>query len=142
MTYRTSKASGRKVSLLGYGMMRLPMKDGKIDQELVNEEVLYALDHGVNYFDTSPHYCDNLSETVLGVALQASGYPRDSYHLATKMSNFDAHEWSREKSIEMYRHSFELLHTDYIDNYLMHAVGIGGGIDTFRKRFIDTNIIR
>ena len=141
MTYRTSKTSGRKVSLLGYGMMRLPMKDGKIDQQMVNEEVRFALDHGVNYFDTSPHYSDNLSETSLGVALQASGYPRESYHIATKMSNFDPPEWPREKSIEMYHRSFELLHTDYIDYYLLHAVGIGGGMERFRKRFVDNGML-
>ena len=141
MTYRTSKTSGQKVSLLGYGMMRLPMKDGKIDQQMVNEEVRFALDHGVNYFDTSPHYSDNLSETSLGVALQASGYPRESYHIATKMSNFDPPECPREKSIEMYHRSFELLHTDYIDYYLLHAVGIGGGMERFRKRFIDNGLL-
>ena len=62
MTYRTNPTSGDKVSLLGFGMMRLPSVGGRsaregneeIDQEMVNELVDYAIAHGVNYFDTSP----------------------------------------------------------------------------------------
>ena len=66
MTYRTNPATGEKVSLLGYGMMRLPVvgggtarenPDAPIDQDMVNRQVDYALEHGVNYFDTSPAYC-------------------------------------------------------------------------------------
>ena len=61
MTYRTNPKTQDKVSLLGYGMMRLPtIKEGeqeKIDQEQVNKLVDYAFEHGVNYFDTSPAYC-------------------------------------------------------------------------------------
>ena len=53
MTYRLSRNTGAKVSLLGFGMMRLPMTpDRKIDQEKVNEMVDYAMEHGVNYYDT------------------------------------------------------------------------------------------
>lgn len=71
MTYRTNPSTGDKVSLLGYGMMRLPSVDGRsareggndeIDQEMVNRLVDYALEHGVNYFDTSPAYCKGKSE--------------------------------------------------------------------------------
>ena len=75
MTYRLNRKTGDKVSLLGYGMMRLPQKDGQIDQELVNREVRYALEHGVNYFDTSPHYVGGRSEASLGKALKASTFP-------------------------------------------------------------------
>lgn len=58
MTYRTSPTSGDRVSVLGYGMMRLPMitekgKDDRVDQETVNRLVDYAIAHGVNYFDTA-----------------------------------------------------------------------------------------
>lgn len=67
MTYRTNPKTGEKVSILGYGMMRLPVvggndakkKEGEvtpIDQEMVNRQIDYALEHGVNYFDTSPAY--------------------------------------------------------------------------------------
>ena len=77
MTYRTNPNTGDKVSILGYGMMRLPVTgggsgrenpDSEIDQDMVNEEVDYALEHGVNYFDTSPAYCKGKSEHATGIA--------------------------------------------------------------------------
>ena len=127
MTFRTNPATGDRVSLLGYGCMRWPMTtdgDGNeiIDQEQVNKLVDRALASGVNYYDTSPVYCQGLSEKATAIAL--SGHPRESYFLATKLSNFS--NWSRENSILMYRKSFENLMTDYIDYYLLHSVGNGG----------------
>ena len=100
MTYRTNPKTGERVSILGYGWMRLPTikgdgrgKDEKVsreelDQEEINRLCRYALDHGVNYFDTSPAYCQGRSEASLGEALKASGYTRDKYFIATKLSNF------------------------------------------------------
>ena len=82
MTYRTNHNTGDKVSILGYGMMRLPNKPvtptkdpsspapEEIDQEQVNKLVKFALDHGVNYFDTSPAYCQGHSEESTGIALK------------------------------------------------------------------------
>ena len=140
MTYRINRKTGDKVSLLGYGMMRLPQKNGRIDQDLVNEEVKYALEHGVNYFDTSPHYQGNKSEGALGTALKASGFPRKSFYVATKLSNFGQPEWSQEESMKMYKKSFEELQVDYIDYYLLHGIG-GGGMDQFKKRFIDNGML-
>ena len=95
MTMRVNPNTGDKVSLLGYGMMRLPMEggadmkanqDAPIDQEMVNRQVDYAIEHGVNYFDTSPAYCRGLSEKATGIAL--SRHKRSEYFIATKMSNF------------------------------------------------------
>ena len=92
MTYRINPKTNEKVSILGYGCMRWPMmKDPNnsdneiVDQEAVNGLVDYALGHGINYFDTAPPYVRGLSETASGIAL--SRHPRDSYYLATKMSN-------------------------------------------------------
>ena len=82
MTQRINPNTGDKVSLLGYGMMRLPEKEViegatfELDQENVNELVDYALAHGVNYFDTAPVYCQGLSEQATGIAL--SRHPRNS----------------------------------------------------------------
>ena len=140
MTYRINRKTGDKVSLLGYGMMRLPQKNGRIDQDLVNEEVKYALEHGVNYFDTSPHYQREQSEASLGKALKASGVDRKNYYIATKMSNFGQQEWSYEASVEMYKKSMEELQTDYIDYYLLHSIG-QGGMDMLHKRFLDSGIM-
>ncbi|MCI6619508.1 MAG: aldo/keto reductase [Prevotella sp.] len=138
MTYRVNRHTNDKVSLLGYGMMRLPMKDGQIDQEMVNKQVDYAIAHGVNYFDTAPVYCKGQSETATGIALHR--YPRDKYFIATKMSNSNEKYWDIKKAKEMYHASFKHLQVDYIDYYLMHAVG-GGGVDRLKKRFIDNGLL-
>lgn len=149
MTYRKNPKTGEQVSILGYGMMRLPtieksegeeVNKDEIDQETVNRLVDYALEHGVNYFDTSPAYCKGRSEGATGIAL--SRHPRDSYFIATKLSNFAKSTWSREKSIEMYRNSLKELQTDHIDYMLLHAIGMGeDGPQEFRSRYIDNGIL-
>lgn len=60
-----------------------------------------------------------------------SRHPRDKYYIATKLSNFARETWSREASIAMYRNSFRELQVDYIDYMLLHAVGMGGGMEEF-----------
>ncbi|MDE5848297.1 MAG: aldo/keto reductase, partial [Muribaculaceae bacterium] len=110
----------------------------EIDQEAVNRLVDTALEHGVNYFDTSPAYCKGKSEGATGTAL--SRHPRHSYYIATKLSNFAPQTQSREASIAMYNNSLKELQTDYIDYMLLHAVG-GGGLDNLRKRYIDNGIL-
>ena len=142
MTYRTNPKTQDRVSLLGYGMMRLPSipsPDGTsstIDQEAVNELVDYAIAHGVNYFDTSPVYMQGGSEKATGIALKR--YPRDKYFVSTKLSNFS--NYTRENSITMYRKSFENLQVDTIDYYLLHSIG-NGGIETFRARYIENGML-
>ena len=140
MTYRTNPTTGDKVSLLGYGMMRLPSKvenGDEFDQEMINREVDYAIEHGLNYFDTSPVYCQGLSERRTGIAL--SRHPRDKYFVATKLSNFNRDFWPFEKSREMYLNSLRELQVDYIDYYLLHAVG--GSMDEFNARYVDNGIM-
>lgn len=151
MTLRTNPNTGDRVSLLGYGMMRLPMsneKEGIIDQEEVNRLVDYALAHGVNYYDTSPVYCQGHSEEATGTAL--ARHPRGSYYIATKMSNFSAGLWKREESQQLFERSLRYLQTDYIDYLLLHSIG-GEGKDangrrlsskeTFEARFMDNGIL-
>ena len=147
MTYRTSPTTGDKVSLLGYGCMRLPTisqrgaadNSDDIDQDMVNRLTDYAIEHGVNYFDTSPAYCKGRSEHAMGIAL--SRHPRNSYFIATKLSNFSPETWSREASMAMYRNSLKELQVDYIDYMLLHGVGMGNGMDEFEKRYIDNGIL-
>ena len=80
MQKRPYKNTGKEISLLGLGCMRLPCKDdnGKwvIDYEKAQEMVDYAYKSGVNYFDTAHMYHDGQSEDFVGVAL--SKYPRES----------------------------------------------------------------
>lgn len=132
MTYRVQHGSGRKISLLGFGMMRLPD-----NQEEVDRLVDYAIAHGVNYFDTAPMYMGGRSEVLTGNTL--SRFPRESYHVATKMSNQNRRLWSFDDSKRMYEQSFERLKVDYIDYYLLHS--IGGGMETLKGRFLDNGIL-
>ncbi len=97
-----------------------------------------AIEGGVNYFDTSPAYCQGHSEEATGIAL--ARHPRESYYIATKLSNFAPQTWPREKSIEMFENSLRYLQTDYIDYLLLHAIG-GGGIPNFNSRYIDNGIL-
>ncbi len=133
MTYRVQHGSNQQVSLLGFGMMRLPN-----DQEQVNQMVDYAIAHGVNYFDTAPMYMGGRSEVLTGNAL--SRYPRDKYLVATKMSNQHSGLWDFDKAKEMYLQSFERLKVDYIDYYLLHAIG-GGGVDNLKDRFLNNHLL-
>lgn len=142
MTYRTNPTTGDRVSLLGYGCMRWPLlekpaADGNpIDQQMVNSLVDYALEHGVNYFDTAPVYLQGFSERSTGIALKR--HPRESYFIATKMSNFS--NYTYENSVAMYRQSFRELQVDYIDYYLLHSLG-GRGLEAFQARFVDNGVL-
>lgn len=144
MTYRSFPALGDdKVSLLGYGCMRLPnMKNPNgqgeiIDQEAVNRLVDYALENGVNFFDTSPVYSGGQSEVAIGIALKR--HPRHSYYISTKLSNFS--NYTHENSVLMYKKSFDLLQTDYIDYYVLHSVGSRGDITEFHSRYVDNGMV-
>ena len=140
---------GKKVSLLGYGAMRLPTVDGghanswlldasksAIDQEHLNRQVKEMLEHGVNYFDTSPAYCRGESEAAIGKALQASGWKRGDYVIATKLSNFSPTQYSLDACKKMFEASLKALGTDYVDNYLLHSIG-NGGFSIFSKRYLE-----
>ena len=133
MTYRVQHGSGEKISLLGFGMMRLPD-----DQEDVDRLVDYAIARGVNYFDTAPMYKGGRNEDQTGRAL--SRYPRDKYYIATKMSNQNQRLWDFDAAKEMYERSFERLRVDYIDYYLLHSIG-GGGVDGLKGRFLDNGLL-
>ena len=152
MTLRVNPNSGDRVSLLGFGMMRLPVVEGGtsrenpesgIDQDAVNAMVDYALAHGVNYFDTSPVYCQGESEAATGRAL--ARHPRSSYFVATKLSNFSPDAWSRKESQAMFERSLRYLQTDYVDYLLLHSIGgYSAGRDsfqTFNARYMDNGIL-
>lgn len=145
MTYRTNPKTGEKVSLLGYGCMRWPTlgkaggdRSDDLDQETINSLVDYALAHGINYFDTSPAYCKGQSERATGTALKR--HPRESYYIATKLSNFSPETWSREASMQMYRNSFRELQVDYIDYMLLHGIGMGG-MEALHGRYLDNGML-
>lgn len=139
MTYRTNNYTGDRVSLLGYGCMRWPLRnkaDGtgeEIDQDAVNQLVDYAIEHGVNYFDTAPVYVRGWSEAATGIALKR--HPRDKFFVATKSSRSN----TLESGIAMYRKSMADLQVDYLDYYLLHSVG--ASIEDFNTRFIENGLL-
>ena len=153
MTTRKTK-DGKTVSLLGYGAMRLPTTDGghangwapdgysnaEIDQATFDAQVKTMLEHGVNYFDTSPAYCRGESERRLGEALAKSGFKRSDYMIATKLSNFAPQQYPLEECKKMFEASLKFLRTDYIDNYLLHAIG-NDGFATFSKRYLENGAL-
>ncbi|WP_455139820.1 aldo/keto reductase [Thermophilibacter sp.] len=113
--------NGLKLSALGFGAMRLPCVDGNDaapDQDAVNEMVDYALESGVNYFDTAWGYHDGQSEIVLGRAL--ARHPRDSYYLATKFPGYDLA--NMDKVEEIFQRQLEKTGADHFDFYLIHNV--------------------
>ena len=127
------------IGVLGYGCMRWPQKRNEqgrnvIDQEEVNRLVDYALEHGVNYFDTSPVYLGGDSERATAEALNR--HPRESWILATKLSVFGNSTF--EGCQTMYRRSLEIFKTEYIDYYLLHSIQDG---NDFRNRFENTGIM-
>ena len=145
MTLRTNPNTGDKVSLLGFGCMRFPTlgmangsDDDTLDQEAINRLVDMALEGGVNYFDTSPAYCKGQSEAAIGNAL--ARHPRDSYFIATKLSNFSPAQWSHEAGVDMFQNSLQNLHTDYVDYLLLHAIGMGG-MDALHGRYLDNGML-
>ena len=117
MIYRDFK--GLKLSMLGFGTMRLPLKeDLSIDEELVAEMTDYALCHGINYIDTAWPYMNNRSEAVMGRVLQK--YPRDSYYLATKYPGHMIAETY--DPADIFERQLKNCQTDYFDFYLLHNV--------------------
>jgi len=120
MIYKEFGRTGIKLSALGFGAMRLPMKevDGKkiVDEELAVPLMQKAFDMGINYVDTAPLYCEKLSEDAVGKALK--GY-RDKVYLSTKNPIEDN---SGDHWMERLEKSLKKLDTAYIDFY--HFWGI------------------
>ena len=110
---------GINTSKLGFGAMRLPKdKDGNIIQEEVNEMVKYAMEHGINYYDTAYVYGNGASELALGKALKQ--FDRKDFFLADKMPLFNPKgEDYLEKTFNT---TLTRLGTDYVDMYLMHSL--------------------
>ncbi|WP_406656016.1 aldo/keto reductase [Methanolobus sp. ZRKC2] len=119
MLYRKMPKNGDELSILGFGAMRLPVKeDHSIDEEKATQMVRYAIDNGVNYIDTAWPYHMGQSEPFLGRAL-ADGY-REKVKIATKQP-----QWMVKKPEDMDRFlnaQLEKLNTDHIDYYLIHSL--------------------
>ncbi len=118
MQYRPFGTLDYHVSALGFGCMRLPTVDGKIDEAQAIRMLHYAIDHGVNYLDTGYPYHGGESEPLVGRALQG-GY-RDRVWLATKLlcrSISEPADFDR-----MLNEQLERLQTERLDVYLLHGL--------------------
>ena len=119
MLYRTMPRTGDRVSILGFGCMRLPLDDeGGIDEPRAAAMLRSAVDRGVNYIDTAWSYHNGDSEPVVGRALE--GGWRDKVLLATKLPS-----WLVEKPSDMdyfLDEQLKRLRTDHIDYYLVHSL--------------------
>ena len=108
-----------KLSSLGLGCMRLPVdKDGKIDMTALRDMIAYAMENGINYYDTAWGYHGGASEKALGEVL--SEYPRESFCLATKFPGYDLSNMGKVK--EIFASQLERCKVDYFDFYLFHNV--------------------
>ncbi|MBP2029485.1 putative aldo/keto reductase-like oxidoreductase [Methanohalophilus levihalophilus] len=121
MLYRNLGNTGEKVSILGLGCMRLPVlgdDPSNIDEIAAEEIVRYAIDSGINYFDTAYPYHEGKSEDFLGKVLTESD--REKVFLVTKMPSWLIE--SREDMDAFFEEQLEKLQTDYVDAYLIHTL--------------------
>jgi len=116
MQYRDFGKLGFKVSILGFGAMRLPMKGDEVDDDLAIPMIHRAFELGVNYIDTAHGYCNGKSEITVGKALK--GW-RDKVWVSTKnwKSDQPAGPWR-----EQLEEQLKKLDVDYIDVYHMHGI--------------------
>ena len=119
MIYKDFK--GIRLSALGLGCMRLPVMeadDSRIDEQAVFEMVDYAMEHGINYYDTACGYHNGNSEIVIGKALKR--HERDSFYLASKFPGYDLS--NMDKAEEIFEKQLEKCQVDHFDFYLFHNV--------------------
>lgn len=126
MIYRTFGKTNIKISQLGFGCMRFPLIDEN-DPTMINEieatkMLHYAIDNGINYFDTAYSYHRQMSEDFVGKALKG-GY-RKKVYLATKMPVWLVE--SKENCQKYFNEQLTRLRTDSIDMYLLHSLDKNG----------------
>lgn len=121
-----------KLSALGFGCMRLPTtgKYADIDIQATKQMVAYAIENGINYFDTAWGYHDGNSELVMGEVL--ADYPRDSFYLASKFPGYDVENLQNKEHV--FNKQLEKCRVDYFDFYLLHCIN-----DRNVKGYTDAN---
>ncbi len=118
MLYRTMKKTGDKLSILGFGCMRVPQKLGRIDEARATRQIRSAIDEGVNYVDTAMMYHMGANEPFIGRAL-ADGY-REKVKLATKLPPSAVK--TRGDMDRVLNAQLDMLNTGFIDYYLFHGL--------------------
>lgn len=117
-----------KLPKLGFGLMRLPLKDGAIDMGRVCDMVDAYMKNGMNYFDTAYVYHGGMSEVAAKEAI-VDRYPRESFYLATKLPAWEVHSFEdRDRIFDI---QCERTGVEYFDFYLLHSVEDGGNYDKY-----------
>jgi predicted aldo/keto reductase-like oxidoreductase len=125
LTYRVNPKSGDKLSLLGYGCMRFPLLpsastpySSEIDEAASVRLIDYAIEHGVNFFDSAYVYHGGMSEVIMGKALKR--HIRSTYFISTKMPTLL--NPTLKEAREIFSAQLERCQTEYFDYYLLHGV--------------------
>lgn len=116
MQYRTDR-KGNQLSILGYGCMRFVKKGSEIDLEKAEQELMYAIQNGVNYLDTAYVYPG--SEEAVGKIL-AKNHCRDDIFLATKLPHYLIRSVAGAE--KKFQEQLRRLQTEHFDYYLMHML--------------------
>ena len=116
MEYREDR-KGQRLSILGYGCMRFTKNGSAVDLDKAEQELMYAIRHGVNYLDTAYVYAGN--EEAVGTILERNHCRKDIF-LATKLPHYLIK--SRAGAQKKFEEELRRLRTDYIDFYLMHML--------------------
>ena len=128
MDFRKFEKIDSKASFLGYGCMRFPTKDDKIDEEQSIKLLKAAVEGGVNYFDTAYIYHNSDSERFLGDFLANHiNRPRESYYIATKLPTWEVNSLDDAKRI--FAEQLKRLQASYVDFYMLHDLKL----DRFEK---------
>ncbi|KAK3420313.1 hypothetical protein EUGRSUZ_G01120 [Eucalyptus grandis] len=123
---RSLGGTGLKVSCVGFGASPLGRVFGPVSEDEAVASVREAFRLGINLFDTSPYYGGTLSEKMLGMALKASGVPRDQYIVSTKCGRYkEGFDFSAERVTRSIDESLERLQLDYVDILQCHDIEFG-----------------
>ncbi|WP_313339166.1 aldo/keto reductase [Sedimentibacter sp.] len=109
---------GKSMPRLGYGCMRFPVKDDKIDFDKAKELIHHAYNSGINYFDTAYNYHGGESETFLGKVLPE--FKRESYYLTSKLPVWKVNEEGDAE--KLFNEQLQKCNTEYFDFYLLHSL--------------------
>jgi len=113
------KLDVNSIPKLGFGMMRMPMKNDAIDLDQVKDMVDHYMESGMNYFDTAWFYHGGKSETTFKKAV-VERYPREAYTIADKMPIWEVNDPSDVERI--FNTQLERCGVEYFDFYLLHAL--------------------
>ncbi len=139
MNYRAYGKLGYEVSALGMGCMRFPriyLADGtaEVDREKSYEMIKYAVEHGVNYFDTALNYHNGDSEAVLGEALEKYKL-REKVKIATKqLYRFMKTQGDVRRNLES---QLKKLRSDHVDVYLIHNINSSSWNDIKARKIFE-----